>query len=179
MGRRPRSPALTCALMAALAVAAGGCGGEPEEPIREGLGVDYEGLAYNVFITRQLYHRDVEDQAYYNGPEPPSGFTDYGVFLQVCNEEGGRHPATSHFKIVDTQGNEFEPLEVERDNLFAYRARPLARGECIPQEGSIASTSPTAGSLLLFRLPVATLENRPLELEVGEGPEHRKIELDI
>ena len=46
------------------------------------------------------------------------------------------------------------------------------------------TAGPTGGSLLLFKLPLTSLENRPLELIVeappGSQPPHRKrIELDI
>ena len=81
------------------------------------------------------------------------------------------------------QGNEFEPTELPADNSFAYHPRMLGADECIPEEGSVAQLGPTAGSMLLFRLPLAITENRPLELEV-EGPpqvegEKLKFELDI
>jgi hypothetical protein len=64
-------------------------------------------------------------------------------------------------------------------NVFAYRARPLEKGDCIPASGSAASTAPTSGALLVFRLPVAATENRPLELSISVGGETRKFELDI
>ena len=57
------------------------------------------------------------------------------------------------------------------------RTSPTSRGrsrpnECIPEAGSVAQLGPTAGSMLLFRLPLENTENRPLELEI-EGPERR------
>jgi len=52
--------------------------------------------------------------------------------------------------------------------------------ECIPEEGSVAQLGPTAGSMLLFRLPLENTEYRPLELEIqGEGEDHLTFELDI
>ena len=84
------------------------------------------------------------------------------------------------FKVVDNQGNEFEPEELPEDNRFAYHARELEPKECIPEAGSVAQLGPTAGTMLLFRLPLQTTENRPLELEIeGEGDEHLTFELDI
>lgn len=181
-----RRAALTIAA-AALALGAAGCSKEHKEPSREGLAVDVGGLDYNVYITRQLNLRDPEDRGYYNGPEPPPGSSFFGVFLQVCNtsEDGPARAAAEDFKVVDTQGEEFEPVEVPEDNAFAYHPRELGPQSCIPEAGSLAASSPTAGSLLIFELTNAAAENRPLELEIegplggGEGEPRAVIELDI
>jgi hypothetical protein len=116
----------------------------------------------------------------------------YGVFIQVCNETSDGEPMPARepsdvegrefagdFEIEDAQGNKFEPISLPPTNVFAYRARPLKKGDCIPASGSAASTTPTAGALLVFRLPVAATENRPLELSVSRGGETRHFELDI
>jgi len=206
---------IACAL---LALVASGCGtkGENKDPVREGVATDLAGLDYNVFITRQLNPKDVEDQDYYNGPEEseecapqkPDSATPpvltpeerpqkcptnvYGVFLEVCNETSDGAPVAARepteiegrefggdFEIEDAQGNKFEPIALPKTNVFAYRARPLRKGDCIPASGSAASSSPTAGSLLVFRIPVAATENRPLELSVSVGGERKRFELDI
>ncbi len=202
---------IACAL---LAFAASGCGtkGEDHDPVREGIATDLNGLDYNVFMTRQLNPKDVEDRDYYNGPEEagecavtgtetvltpeeriqqcPTAL--YGVFLQVCNETSDGEPVSARepteiegrefggdFEIEDAQGNKFEPIVLPRENVFAYRSQPVEKGECIPQAGSAASTAPTGGALLVFRLPVAATENRPLELTVSSGGETKRFELDI
>ena len=178
----PRSAILACAVAALFAV---GCGSEEEgEPKREGLGEEVAGLKYNVFITRQINQHLASDRAYYRGPEPKPGFTYYGVFIKVCNEgKDFKHPV-DEFKVKDSQGNEFEPIELEEDNAFAYRSRRLSKRACIPEAGTPPATGPTGGSLLLFEFPIQTLENRPLELEIedvnekGER-EHGAIELDL
>jgi hypothetical protein len=181
---RLTSAALACALALVPAVAAG-CGQEheTEEPRREGLFVPLAGLHYNVYITRQLNLRDAEDRDYYRGPDAPAGETYYGVFINVCNEEDGEtRPAARSFRVKDTQGNEFEPVELPEENVFAYRPGPIEPGACIPTLGSAAANGPTGGSLLVFRLPVEASENRPLELEIrppAGGGEIAKIELDI
>ena len=178
-----RSALIACA---AAALVASGCGEEEEgEAKREGLGVDVGGLTYNVYITRQINQRDAEDRAYYHGPEPKPGTTYYGVFISVCNEEGDEPlRPVDEFKVVDNQGNEFEPLEVEEENAFAYRSRLLPKKACVPEDGSVAASGPTAGALLVFEIPVQSIENRPLELEIeDEGDdgeiEHGAIELDL
>jgi hypothetical protein len=188
-----RMPRRLLMLLCAVCLSAGAaaCGNADEEPgvdhpAREGLALNLGGVDYNVFITRQLNTRIPPDDAYVDeGTEPDAGETLYGVFLQACNpaKEDGDPASTQPvdaFKIVDNQGNEFEPEELPEDNHFAYHPRELLPQECIPEAGSVAQLGPSAGSMLLFRLPLENTEYRPLELELdGEGDEHLAFELDI
>jgi predicted small lipoprotein YifL len=125
----------------------------------------------------------------------------YGVFLQVCNNQSSGAPLPAReaaavrgrdvkgnaterlvkgdFEIEDSQGNKFEPIALPPTNVFGYRANPLAKGHCIPAAGSAASNTPAGGALLVFRIPVAATENRPLELTVSSGGQTRRFELDI
>ena len=184
---RLRSAVLACVLVAAAAVASG-CTRESEkgEPLREGLSAEAAGVKYNVFITRQINQHLASDRHFYRGPEPRPGFTYYGVFIKVCNEtEGFKRPIEyDEFHVKDSQGNEFEPVELESDNAFAYRARSLSQHACVPEAGSPSADGSTGGALLLFQFPVQTLENRPLELEIEAvdekgKEEHKAIELDL
>jgi hypothetical protein len=175
---------LLCLL--ALAAVAAGCGNKDielgvEEPAREGLAVELDGIEYNVFITRQLNTHIPPDDAYVDaGTEADPGETLYGVFVQVCNKSKETHATADAFKVVDSQGNEFEPEELPEDNHFAYHPRELLPKQCIPQTGSVAQLGPSAGSMLMFRLPLQNTEYRPLELEIeGQGDEHLTFELDI
>jgi hypothetical protein len=158
------------------------CGDEEpgvDEPAREGLALELDGIDYNVFITRQLNPRVPPDGAYVT-EEAPAGETLYGVFIQVCNHSNEPHETVDHFIVKDNQDNEFEPEELPEDNPFAYSARTLNPDECIPEAGSVAQLGPSAGSMLLFQLPLASTENRPLELEMeGESGETLTFELDI
>ena len=193
--RRPRSvPAL--AVAAVLSAGLAGCGekGEEkafaggEEAAREGIAVPLDGADYNVFITRQLNLRDPEDSQYYEGPEPRPGRAYYGVFIEVCNpEDSGRDIQTARsFKVVDSRGEEYEPIPLEETNVFAYHAKVLRPGECIPNQAAATSYGPTGGAMLLFEVPVEAAESRPFELEIEgvyDALENRrtvaKIELDI
>jgi hypothetical protein len=175
-------------MLLCLAVLAGGltaCGNKDEEqgvdePAREGLALDLDGLDYNVFITRELNIKIPPDDAYFEGPEPKKGETLYGVFIQVCNNSEDARQTVDSFRIKDNQGNEFEPEELPEDNQFAYHAGELLPDECMPEAGSVAQLGPSAGLMLLFRLPLANTEYRPLELEIqGEGDHHLTFELDI
>jgi hypothetical protein len=172
--------ACVLALAASLGLAA--CGDEEpgvDEPAREGLALELDGVDYNVFITRQLNPRVAPDGAYVTD-EAPAGETLYGVFIQVCNHSDEPHQTVENFVVKDNQENEFEPEELPADNAFAYSSRTLDPDECIPEAGSVAQLGPSAGSMLLFQLPLETTENRPLELEMeGESGETLTFELDI
>ena len=187
--RRSLSAALAVCLLAILGT---GCGDNPREndASREGLPERVGGIDYNVYITRELNLRDVEDSGYYKGAEAGKGFALYGVFLTACNPEEEADtpnvPSASDFTVVDTQGNRFKPLSLPEDNVFAYHPASLKHKACVPKDGSLAGSAPTSGSLLVFRLPLDTLENRPLDLEIVAPPdphsgksETGRIELDL
>jgi hypothetical protein len=171
--------------LAALAAGATACGNKDEkqgvdEPAREGLALELDGVEYNVFITRQLNIKVPPDDAYFDGPEPKKDETLYGVFIQVCNRSKEAHQTVDSFRIKDNQGNEFEPEALPEDNQFAYHPAELLSQECIPKTGSVAQLGPSAGAMLLFRLPLQNTEYRPLELEIqGTDDHHLTYQLDI
>lgn len=186
---RPRNKLALLACLAAGLVTLPGCENTREHDAgREGLPELIGHIEYNVYITRELNLRDVEDQGYYRGREAPPGKALYGVFLEACNpstEVDSPHwlPA-SRFKVEDSLGNQFTPLPVAKENQFAYRAKPLKHEACIPEPGSLAALGPTNGALLIFELPLESLENRPLNLIITSPPHDGKrdegrIELDI
>jgi hypothetical protein len=175
-------------LAAVVAPVLSGCSRHHEVPEPEGQNVSVHGLTYTVFITRELNLRDPEDHGYFQGPEAPPGYNYYGVFIQVCNDvnhtHGGASTPVNNFRIVDTEGKQYSPVRLPATNLFAYRPRPLGAKECIPTPGSPPATGPIGGSLLLFKIPVAAIENRPMDLEIdaqgpGPAPDSQRIELDI
>lgn len=172
------------ACLAVLALGASACGDEEpgvDEPAREGLALELDGVDYNVFITRQLNPAIPPDDAYVEAPEPEPTDTLYGIFLQTCNTSDEPQGTAEEFMIVDAQGNEFEPDELPLNNRFAYHPRELLPQECIPEAGSVAQLGPTAGSMLLFTLPLENTEYRPLELEINGGGDEGGLtfELDI
>ena len=159
-----------------------GCGKVEHKIGREGQGIRVGGVTYNVYITRQLNPFDAEDSAYTQGEKADvPGYYFYGVFLTACNENdhGSRLMPTSNFAIRDSQGDRFMPLSLPKTNIFAYRPKPLAKKSCVPPVGSIAATAPSSGALLIFKVPVVAVENRPLELQIQAGGESHRIELDI
>jgi hypothetical protein len=165
--------ATLCALALLAAGALSACGkssNKPGETVREGLSTPLGGLRYTVFLTRQLNLANEEDHGYLPGfKEAPPKKGWYGVFLEACNK--GKHPAAASgtFYITDTQGGRFEPTPLAQDNPFAYQGGNVPPENCEPARGSLAQQGPTSGSILLFQLPLAATENRPLELHI-EGP---------
>jgi hypothetical protein len=162
-----------CAVaLVALGVLAG-CGkssNKAGEEVREGLSTPLGGLRYTVFMTRLLNLGLDEDKGYLPGrKEAPPGKALYGVFLQACNESDKEAIAASRFFIEDTQGNRFTPQGLAADNPFAYQGGPVPPKNCEPRRGSLAQQSPTSGAMLLFELPLAATENRPLKLHI-QGP---------
>jgi hypothetical protein len=187
MSPRQKLVLLVCLLAGLLGLV--GCENPREhEAGREGLAESVGHLEYNVYITRQLNLQDVEDKGYYQGQEAPPGFALYGVWLTVCNPsdkvDSPHWMASSRFTIQDTSGNNYHPIALPPDNIFAYRAHPLKHGACIPEPGSLAAAGPTQGALLIFKLPLSALENRPLDLIIEspplkDGRDEARVELDI
>ena len=180
--RRPGSAAIVCVACALAAVAMTGCQKRSSAIGREGQGIKVAGVTYNVYITRQLNPYDAEDSAYTAGENADvPGYYFYGVFLTACNENehGPKLRPTTNFAIHDTQGDRFTPLALPKTNVFAYRPKPLAKKSCVPSVGSIAASGPTAGALLIFKVPVIAVENRPLRLEIQSQGQSHLIELDI
>ena len=173
MARRRLNLTALAALALVCAGVFAGCGkssNEPGETVREGLSTPLAGLRYTVFLTRQLNLANEEDKGYVPGhQEAPPGKGLYGVFLEACNKSDKEAIAASRFYIEDTQGNRFTPEGLASDNPFAYHGGAVAPKDCEPARGSLAQHGPTSGALLLFELPLAATENRPLELHI-EGP---------
>jgi hypothetical protein len=173
--------AVTVLALAALTGLAACNDDEPgvDEPAREGLAIPVDGIQYNVFITRQINPKIQPDESFYQGPPAAPGSTFYGVFIQACNDTGETHEAIDSFLVRDAQDQEFEPIELPEENVFAYRPTRLGPGDCIPEAGSVNQLGPSGGALIMFELPIEVTENRPLELELEGSEEKKEIELDL
>jgi hypothetical protein len=149
-----------------------GCGNKREINTRgetEGVYLTVAGLKYQVQISRQLNPSATEDRAYLAGLLPadrslPKDSVWFAVFIRVENDgEHGTHRSAEEFEIEDTVGKAYRPLRLV-NNPFAYRAKALPPHSLIPVVDSVASESTIQGSLLLFKMPLTSLGNRPLEL---------------
>jgi hypothetical protein len=173
---RPPIRPLTLLAVAVLSLVLGACGNKQDEVTRgetEGIYLDLGKLKYQVQISRQLNPADVEDRGYLvalpaaeRALKPDE--TWFGIFLRVQNETNSPRPAAEEFEIVDTQGTVFRPVELGPDNVFAYRPATLAPKSVLPLPDSPAAENTIQGALLLFKIPFANLENRPLEFEIHD-----------
>ena len=187
MTRLARTALLSLAALAALA--AGGCGNKTETAIlgeTEGIYVSVDDLTYQIQISRILNPGSAEDAAYMKGlPEDEELAKDevwFGVFMRVENETDESLPAAEGFRIVDTQEDEFEPIELDpATDVFGYVPRTIPPGDLLPALNTPASDNTIRGELILFKLKVQSLYNRPLELviESSHGGDDAIIDIDV
>lgn len=173
----------------ALAGLVSACGNRREQITQaetEGPYLNVGALKYQVQISRPLNPHDIEDRAYLRGVSPQEGQlrqdeTWFAVFLRVVNETDRTHPSAKAFEIEDTRGKRFEPLVVT-GNAFAYQPTRLPPRGTIPAHGSIAEGSPIGGQMLLFKITLNSLANRPLELMIRSpqgSPRQATVALDV
>lgn len=144
-------------------------------------------LIYEVQLSRELNPADTEDAAYLKGLTPAQrklnpGEEWFAVFLQVYNESSTAHPAATELTISDTQENVYRPTVPNATNEFAYRGGLLQPKARIPALNTVAANGPTQGALLLYKIKIVSLDNRPLELTIVDPLDPRqtaKAELDV
>jgi hypothetical protein len=144
-------------------------------------------LLYEVQLSRELNPYNVEDASYLDGLTPAQAKLEPGqewfaVFLQVYNNNNAAKPAASSVTISDTQNNVYSPIIPESGNPYVYRAGLVAPKGQLPEPETAAYQAPTQGELLLFKIQVVSLDNRPLELKIvdPEDPsQSASAELDV
>jgi hypothetical protein len=178
--RRLVLPLLAALALALVSIAVSACGySSDSKDVVEGEPVKLGDVKYNVVFSRFLNPNDNEDSAYLVGQPPPAEGSNYfGVFFEVQNESDSTQPLPDSFTITDAGHQTYDSIESE--SLYAF---PLG-GEAEPEEqvpvlDSTPQQGPIEGSLVLFELPAAASENRPLTLEIPgpEGP--AKVTLDL
>jgi hypothetical protein len=184
-----RRIAFIATLCAAVLLAAG-CG-DKESVVKtattEGTTVDVGDLKYQVQISRYLNPNDPEDEYYLRGL-PATTPLDLGqdavwfaVFMRVKNESEATRTPTTQFTITDTENNKFMPVGIDdKVNPFAYVPTPIPHAGVLPEPESPSANGPIQGSLILFRIDSADLQNRPLVLHI-DGPrgDTATVELDL
>jgi hypothetical protein len=128
-------------------------------------------LIYEVQLSRELNPYDTEDAAYLKGLTPAQsllrpGEEWFAVFLQVYNETSEPHLAATNLTISDTQENVYAPIVPAATNEFAYRGGLLGPKARIPALDTVAASGPTQGALLLYKIKIVSLDNRPLEFKI-------------
>jgi hypothetical protein len=179
------------ALLATLTLVA--CGGTGKPPTThgesEGSYIQAGPLIYQVQMSRELNPGNVEDVEYLQGlpatePAPRGDEEWFGVWLRVQNATDEAHPTARDFKIVDTTGTEYEPIELPATNPFSYQPASVesdAGQPVSPDPESGAAAGPIQGSMLLFKLRTDVYANRPIELEIAppDGGEPSTVVLDL
>jgi hypothetical protein len=176
--RLRKSPLLAAAALAALAL--GACG-DSHSRVTTGTYAGESGanapyldvgpLTYEVQLSRQLSPFDTEDAGYLQGLSPAqrtlsAGQEWFGVFVQVYNNTSQALPAASALTITDTQGNSYAPLMPGSSNDFAYRGGTVPANGRLPVPDSVAANGATQGALLLYKIQIASLDNRPLKVTI-------------
>jgi hypothetical protein len=149
--------------------------------------LDVGPLTYEVQLSRQLNPFDTEDAAYLQGLSPLQRALTreqewFAVFLQVYNRTSATAQAASSLTIADTQGNVYKPLVPEQANGFVYRAEPVPGKGRLPVADSVAASGPPQGALLLYKIQIASLDNRPLKLTIvdpADPSQTASAELDV
>lgn len=177
----------------ALAALAGGCGNKEAETVvadTEGIWLDVGELDYHIQGSRQLNPYQVPDDRFLTGlPEgygaPDAEQTWFAVFLRIENKTDAAAPSAEEFEIEDTLGTRYEPVPIDTSaNPYAYQPGELGVKEVVPHPDSSQEDDSTAGSMLLFKLPLDGYQNRPLEFIIhapdgSDGPAVGKLDLDV
>lgn len=150
--------------------------------------LDVGPLIYEVQLSRELNPYDTEDSSYLAGLTPAQsklgpGEEWFAVFLQVYNESSAPHQAATNISISDTQENVYTPIVPAGPNEFLYRGGTLlAPKGRIPALDTVAADGTTQGAVLLFKIKVVSLDNRPFELKIADPAdpsEKAEAELDV
>jgi hypothetical protein len=188
---------LTLALPALLAVLALSACGDSHTRVTTGTYAGESGanapylnvgpLVYEVQLSRELNPANSEDASYLQGLtseqrklEPGQEW--FAVFMQVYNNTNRQHPAATSMTITDTQENSYTPIAPGEVNQFAYRAGMVPPKNQIPLPGTVADDDPAEGLVMLYKIQIVSLDNRPLELKIvnPENPsESASAELDV
>ncbi len=168
-----------CAVLAALLVSGGlsACGKHQSTgPVRtaetEGIYLDVSDLKYQVQASRQLNPADVQDKPYLIGipqkeRELTAGEVWFAVTMRVQNETGEPLRPSEDIEIEDTVGETYHPIELSPENVYAYRSdEEIPPRRVYPLDDSPGFDTPSRGALLLFKLTLIGLNNRPLELKI-------------
>jgi hypothetical protein len=188
---------LLLALLALAALGLGACSDDSHTRVSTGTYAGESGqnapylnvgpLIYEVQLSRELNPADTEDAAYLKGLTPAQrrlapGEEWFAVFLQVYNESEQPHPAATQLTIADAQKNVYAPTIPALTNEFAYRGGLLGPKARIPAPSTVAANGPTQGALLLYKIKIVSLDNRPLQLKIVDPLHPRQTaqaELDV
>ena len=175
-------------VICAAAISACGAGEHARSADNLGPGyVEVSKLNYQVQISRQLNPWSDEDSGYLQG------FTKsqlvlaptvewFAVSLQVYNWTGQAHTPTNDFFITDTLGDRYVPLTNPTPNPYSYMPASIPAWGQLPAVDSNAFASFTQGEMVIFKIPYASLVDRPFVLHIVDptnSSNQSTIELDV
>jgi len=102
--------------------------------------------------------------------------------MQVYNTSNAPHVASTGLTVSDTQNNTYYPIPLGETNLFAYRGGLVPPNSQLPAPGTIAFLDAAQGQLLLYKIQIASLNNRPMQIKIvapGKPTESASAELDV
>jgi hypothetical protein len=181
------------AVVASVSLIAAGCGDKEDvttNAATEGIWIDAGPLDYHIQGSRVLEPQQIPDRSYLSGL--PKGTVQaktgkevwFAVFLRIENRTKHAAPTADQFQIVDTQGTSFSPYAINTNvNPFAYKPTTLAPNKVVPTPDSPQDFDSFSGAMLLFKIPLASYQNRPLAFKVhsanGQAPAEASIDLDV
>jgi hypothetical protein len=144
-------------------------------------------LIYEVQVSRELNPYNAEEVPYLQGLTPAElrlgpGEEWFAVSLQVYNNTSHALPATTDLTITDTQNNSYTPIVPNATNEFAYRGGLVPAKSQLPEPNSVAASGPFLGALLLYKIQIVSLENRPLTIKIvdpTDPSQSASAELDV
>ena len=152
----------------------------------EGAYLDVGPLVYQIQISRQMNPQDVEDHAYLKGVPAAerrlkANEVWFGVFVRVQNDTDKPQVASRDFEITDTVDQTFRPIQLADTNEWAYRGGIVPANGVIPVPDSPSADGVIGGSMLLFKLTLTSLANRPLEFKITSpsGADSATVDLDV
>jgi hypothetical protein len=98
------------------------------------------------------------------------------VFLTINNDGKKQYLPPGDMKVVDTQGNEYLPIQTSGGGFGLSFTDPIPPGGKAPPPDSPAATGTEGGALVLFRVKEeSATDNLPLHLEIQlqrDAPPH-------
>jgi hypothetical protein len=180
------------ALLAVAALVASGCGDKQSVTTfasTEGIWLDAGRLDFHIQGSRVLEPGLTPDRAYLQGlpagtAQPTGRQLWFAVFLRIENRTKVASQTPTQFEITDTEGNRFTPLKMNTAaNPFAYAPTTLQPNQVIPVPDSPQDFNSFSGAMLLFKLPLTSYQNRPLEFHIfsndGTKPDQASLDLDV
>jgi hypothetical protein len=172
------------------AAAISACGAGEHATYSDNLGPGYVQvgqLYYQVQVSRELNPWSDEDKYYLQGftasqLQLPVADEWFGVSMQVYNWTSHAHAPTGDFFITDTLGDRYTPLVNPAPNSYTYVPASIPASGQLPAIDSDAYTGWSQGELLIFKIPYASLVNRPFILHIVnpyDSTLQSRIELDV